>query len=143
MSKGTYNVIFYQKLILWSQMKEICQLDCSCERPGVLLSNIKLFKDFIADRSCKICINGKKINCGFGKRLEEADMYLSTLISQYLTLLTYIYHYLPTCVWPNVALITLILSYFPLIALMLPNMPYSPDMGILILRLHWRTFYEI
>ena len=55
--------------------KEISQLDCCCERPGVLLGNIKLFKDLIADRSCKICIDGKKINCGFGKRLGEVDMY--------------------------------------------------------------------
>ena len=44
----------------------------------------------------------EKINCGFGKRLEEVDMYLYTLICpqnticcQYLALLTYIYHYLP------------------------------------------------
>ena len=50
--------------------------------------------------------------------------------------ITYLHLPLYTNIWPNVALITLILSYLPLIALIWPYVPYSPQIDILLLRLH-------
>ena len=50
--------------------------------------------------------------------------------------LPYLHLPLVTYIWPTVALITLILSSFPLIALIRPYVPYSPHIYILLLRLH-------
>ena len=49
-----------------------------CEKPGIILSNIKALENSSCDlksKSYKLCIDGKKISAGFGKKLGEVDLF--------------------------------------------------------------------
>ena len=49
-----------------------------CKKPGIIHSNIEAVEkssDDIKSKSYKLCIDGKKITAGFGKRLVEKDLF--------------------------------------------------------------------
>jgi hypothetical protein len=48
--------------------EEINKSDISCEKPCFIKANLQFVN---ANKSCKLCIDGKKLNSGFGKSLGD------------------------------------------------------------------------
>ena len=57
--------------------KEIRESEIECKEPGVIFQNIQSMSSLSGtnEKSYKICMDGKKISCGFGKRLGEVDLF--------------------------------------------------------------------
>lgn len=58
-----------------SLVHEISEGSVRCDKPGILEKNIEIFSEVNAGNSCKICLDGKKIATGFGKKLGDVDLF--------------------------------------------------------------------
>ena len=77
-----------------------------------------------------------KVTCICSNFIYLPYLALKYNVCPYLSLLYHLNLPLFTYIWSNVALMTLIWSYLPLVALIWPYVPYSPQICIILLRLH-------
>ncbi|MCP3901538.1 MAG: hypothetical protein GY707_17665 [Desulfobacteraceae bacterium] len=68
-TKATLNFIAASPQVL---RKEIQKTQINCNEPGVIRDVLNLAK---LDKSHEICIDGKRINSGYGKALGEVNLY--------------------------------------------------------------------